>query len=322
MRRVITFICVFSVLVFALCVPAFADDSGYFSVSSVYVKDGPSDTWVENSNYSWSMSSDHFVLLSWKPADVTTQTGLKFTLDPAGYVMVQSGYYYNFKFTFYGNVLPSTSLVNERSFSLTFSFSDGTSKTINPYSSSLDSSGTTHTWTSNFALYVGDGTPVRVTHITFETNYHGDTNGSYRVNVSSSVTIEPTPELKQHLEIMQKLQEIYSGLSDEIQAQTEELTNGWDNTGDEPADVGGAADDLGQAESEALGGKSDSEIQQEVNNALSGEGLPDFETSFVIADLFDRLLWSFGTGYQSLLILSLTLGLAAFLIGRSWSKGV
>lgn len=80
--------------------------------------------------------------------------------------------------------------------------------------------------------------------------------------------------------------------------------------------LGGQMSDL---ESGALGGKSDEEIEKEVDNALSFDmDSIDKNTSQKMAKMFDGLLIVFGVDYQSLLMLALSLGLAAFIIGRRY----
>lgn len=101
------------------------------------------------------------------------------------------------------------------------------------------------------------------------------------------------------------------------QEQTDKVTNGW--AGAEDVDDS-AIGDYNSAESDALGGKSDAEIKSEVENAL------DFDLSFFdsikigkINSLFDDTLDALGSSYKALILLSLTLGLSAFLIGRRYS---
>lgn len=105
---------------------------------------------------------------------------------------------------------------------------------------------------------------------------------------------------------------------------TDEILNGWETDNNIAGETDSVVGDLGSAEDEALGGKSDEDIEEEINNALSLDGLPDPELDniIVVGDTFEALLNSFGSEYQSLLLLSLVLGLASFLIGRQYtSKG-
>lgn len=100
------------------------------------------------------------------------------------------------------------------------------------------------------------------------------------------------------------------------QEQTDEIMNGWDggvNVDD------GTKDEFANAEDAALGGKSDAEIQEEVNNALDFD-VNVFDTTKIgkIHYLFDNVLDALGSSWQSLFVLSLTLGLGAFLIGRRY----
>lgn len=81
----------------------------------------------------------------------------------------------------------------------------------------------------------------------------------------------------------------------------------------------GAMDDIGNAEDAALGGKTDEQIKQEVDNALNFDmGSLDQSAAVAMAGFFDGLLTHFGVDYQALLLLSLSLGLAAFIIGRRY----
>lgn len=96
---------------------------------------------------------------------------------------------------------------------------------------------------------------------------------------------------------------------------TEQITEGWegaDNIDDS------TANNYKDSESAALGGKTDAEIQNEVNSALDFDiGAFDSVKVGKIHNLFDRVLEVTG-GWQSLFVLSLTLGLGAFLIGRRY----
>lgn len=97
---------------------------------------------------------------------------------------------------------------------------------------------------------------------------------------------------------------------------TDKVVNGWN--GGKPID-NSTANALKDSESAALGGKTDAEIQAEVDNALNFD-LDVFDSIKVgkIHYLFDGLLNVAGGGYQALFMLSLTLGLAAFIIGRRY----
>lgn len=137
----------------------------------------------------------------------------------------------------------------------------------------------------------------------------GYTNGDYSVQISFKYAVEVDDEERRHAEVL--------GAIDE---STDQITNGWTSDDDSAGEVGDLTGDLESAENEALGGKSDEDIKAEVDTALNGEGLPDPKggASIAVADSFDTLLGAFGADYQSLLLLSLTLGLAAFLVGRSY----
>lgn len=77
--------------------------------------------------------------------------------------------------------------------------------------------------------------------------------------------------------------------------------------------------DLSNAESNALGGKTEEEIQAGVNSALNnGTDDIDFGKASRISSFFDSCLNVFGGSYSSLLLFSLCMALAAFLIGRRY----
>ena len=109
---------------------------------------------------------------------------------------------------------------------------------------------------------------------------------------------------------------IISAQQEATESQTSEILYGYDA----PDDVDDSAmDDYSSAEQAALGGKSDEEIQDEVDNAL-GFDINVFDKVKIgkISTLFDNVLTVCGSFYQALLLLSLTMGLAAFLIGRRY----
>ena len=84
-------------------------------------------------------------------------------------------------------------------------------------------------------------------------------------------------------------------------------------------DLNNVGDQMNELEDEALGGKSDEEIQQEVDNALSFDtDTLDKNAAKSMSDFFDDLLNVFGADYQALLMLALSLALAAFIIGRRY----
>lgn len=104
---------------------------------------------------------------------------------------------------------------------------------------------------------------------------------------------------------------------------TDKILNGdtdLDSSG-ETDKVNGAVGDVDGATDEALGGKSETEIQGEVDGALDWNKIGnsvDFEKAQRMSTFYDRCLTVFGSKYNSLLLLSLILGLAAFLIGRKY----
>lgn len=108
---------------------------------------------------------------------------------------------------------------------------------------------------------------------------------------------------------------IISAQQEATESQTNEITNGW---GGADSVDDGTADNFANAEDAALGGKSDEEIQTEINNALNFDiGVFDTVKVGKIHSLFDNVLNVTGS-WQSLFVLSLTLGLGAFLIGRRY----
>lgn len=88
----------------------------------------------------------------------------------------------------------------------------------------------------------------------------------------------------------------------------------------EQPDIDGEINDIESAENEALGGKSDEQIQQDVDNALDYDiDSIDQDAASAVSGFFDDLLTCFGSSYESVLLLSLTLGLASFIIGRRYA---
>lgn len=115
---------------------------------------------------------------------------------------------------------------------------------------------------------------------------------------------------------------IVDGIGDKLDENTDKFIEG-DGTPLSPSvdqGLNDKSDQMGQLEDEALGGKSDEEIQQEVDNALSFDiGSLDSSATGTMSGFFDDLLDVFGADYQALLMLALTLGLAAFILGRRYS---
>lgn len=77
------------------------------------------------------------------------------------------------------------------------------------------------------------------------------------------------------------------------------------------------ANDFTNAEQEALGGKTDAQIQAEVNDVLNGgtSGL-DFTKANRISNFFNDCMSAFGI--ETLVLFSLCMGLGAFIIGRRY----
>ena len=102
---------------------------------------------------------------------------------------------------------------------------------------------------------------------------------------------------------------------------TDTIMNGDEDldVSDKTGAVNGSLDDMDGATADALRGKSEEEIQSEVSAALDPDKVNiDFDKAGRISWFFDKLLECFGSSYQSVLLLSLTLGLGAFLIGRRY----
>lgn len=112
---------------------------------------------------------------------------------------------------------------------------------------------------------------------------------------------------------------------DNANSNTDKLING-DGGGYDSSDstdkIDGTTSDIADAEKDALGGKTDEEIQQEVEDAFEIEDdAVNPEDGEKVSELFMGLLDCFGPEYETLLVISLTLGLAGFIIGRKWSNG-
>jgi len=97
---------------------------------------------------------------------------------------------------------------------------------------------------------------------------------------------------------------------------TDKILNDWDGGVDVDD---GTTDNFKNAEDAALGGKTDSQIQEEINNAIDFD-INIFDSAKIgkMHSLFDNVLSACGSSYQALFMLCLTLGLAAFLIGRRY----
>lgn len=103
---------------------------------------------------------------------------------------------------------------------------------------------------------------------------------------------------------------------------TDKVLNGDEDldVSDKTGAVDGSVGDIESATDNALGGKSDEEIQDEISSALDSDSLDlDFNKAGRISAFFDGLLNCFGDDYKSVLLLSLSLGLGAFLIGRRYA---
>lgn len=117
----------------------------------------------------------------------------------------------------------------------------------------------------------------------------------------------------------------YSNITNEItqnqDKNTDKILNGdsdLDSSG-ETDKVDGTIGGIDDATSNAMGGKTDEQIQAEVENSLDPDKIGlDFNKAQRLSVFFDDTLDTFGSSYKALLLLSLSLGLAAFLIGRRY----
>lgn len=86
-------------------------------------------------------------------------------------------------------------------------------------------------------------------------------------------------------------------------------------------ELNGAMSDYDDAYNEAVGGKSDQEIVDEVSGQVDYDyGALDQQSVSGVTGFLSDLLDSFGADYKSLLMLSLTIGLAVYVIGRRVSS--
>lgn len=110
------------------------------------------------------------------------------------------------------------------------------------------------------------------------------------------------------------------GELDEIQSEM----RGDDWTSPAPGkddDLNGAMSDYDDAYNAAVGGKSDQEIVDEVSGRVDYDyGALDQQSVSGVTGFLTDLLDSFGADYKSLLMLSLTIGLAVYVIGRRVSS--
>lgn len=234
--------------------------------------------------------------------------GLKIRFDASGYVKVQSGYYFTMNFKFYGYGQGTVLDVISQGNGTKVSVVTGNQEHIDLKGYwTVDGANYTYTVVSK----IGDGTAMSFGSIYFETDMPslGYGMSNYDVNFNIEVTPKMTEEQRKHEELI-----------NEIKNQTDELTHGWgteDNTAD---DVNDKVQDSENAENEALGGKTDEEIQKEIDNAFNVQIDISNDGNIAVAYAFDKLLTAFGSQYSGLLLLSLTLGTACFIIGRHTSS--
>lgn len=84
---------------------------------------------------------------------------------------------------------------------------------------------------------------------------------------------------------------------------------------DSTSKVNGLTSDLGNLESSAMGGKSDDDLNSEIDGVL-GENPVDSLKSSKISSFIEGCLDAFGKEYKSLLLFSCSIGLCIFVIGR------
>lgn len=188
-------------------------------------------------------------------------------------------------------------------------------------------------WISQVAVQVGEGLETTINEIWVECDMPSSSLGTlyYDVYLGFQVVENPTEAQRIHEETLEAIQDSTDQITGSIgdaaddiianeNANHEDLKNGWEAPGDgDPAgDMNNMTDDLGNAENEALGGKTDEEIQAELGGVLATDNLPSVTSSGMVSVIFDKLLMAFGNEYMSLLMLSLILGLASFLVGRQY----
>lgn len=171
---------------------------------------------------------------------------------------------------------------------------------------------------------IATGTRVNDDYVEF--TYSGAISKNIKLDVNAYLN-EPTISLDYfvHIELTDFQFVDNSATGQIIQNQnnnTDKILDGdedLDSSGD-TGKVSGSIDNVDDAKDGALGGKSDKEIQAEINSALDSDKIGlDFTKAGRISNFFDNLLNAFGSGYKTLLMLSLSLGLAGFLIGRRWA---
>lgn len=304
MKKIVAVIAVTVLLLLSMSLLVSANQNQSLTLSDVEIYDKNTSIWVNASSFStWTGSTGRLEVTN---AGTYRFYGLRTTFLPAGYIRAQLGYYLKIDASFTDEYTSSSANPANPTYSLELWDDEGTVYTLQPYSVVNDADAST--WTCKFALKVGDGTEIRFTKFTFETDWCSANAGqsSYTLDIAVNLTTEMTAEMA--------LQQQY----------IEEITRGWETDADTSGQVNDMTGGMADAESEALGGKSDEEVKQEVAGAMTTVTPPASASTAAIGvrDLFDKMLAVFGDGYNSVLMLSLTLGSAAFLIGRSYkTKG-
>lgn len=360
MKKVISVISIAVLLLVSLSLPVFAVDfTENTSFVESWILDYPSQTWINmTASSTWNPDTGQFFIH--RSNDTYKFGGFKAVFDIDSLVQAQPGYYLQFMVTIQEQYNPGSMPSNyEYTYGMNIVLNDGQMIDLQPSNIVYNIVSGMPTWNAYFTAYVGGDRTVSVRRCAFITNQYSNNAGntSYSCTIKFNGGSTPTSDTIRHLEMVEIIgssadkiianddentQDIIDNAdentdeivenadenTDEIVGaigdQTEELTNGWESDEDPAADLDNVVEDLGNAETEALGGKSDEEIQEEVSAALDSSSFPpqDSSGSFAVASMFDDLLHAFGDEYQSLLILALTLGLAAFLVGRSYrAKG-
>lgn len=142
------------------------------------------------------------------------------------------------------------------------------------------------------------------------------------LNMDFLLNNDPQVAMKQQTDELKANQDKNSAAIQQNQDKnTDKILNGDEDldTSEQTGAIDGTVGGIDDATSDALGGKSDAEIQAEIDGALSGDIGLDMNKAGRISGFFDDLLDAFGADYKSLVLLSLSLGLAAFLIGRRYA---
>lgn len=200
--------------------------------------------------------------------------------------------YYNYKFKFYFNGIEPTD------FTLTFN-----GVTYEVLKKVVDSYET---------YYYVDIHDIRLT----SANSRLDVNFSWTSGTKANIFFQAFYQYSDLNPIIDNQNENTDKIMQNQNDNTDKVLNDWD--GGKNVDDG-TADNFKNAEDAALSGKTDEEIHEEINNAIDFD-INIFDSNKIgkMHNLFDNVLSSCGSSYQALFMLCLTLGLAAFLIGRRY----